>query len=67
MVGQVAEHPGQGYLGLGSLNEGDRIADQFGAQKIHGQAAISANRTAPSSRTVSVSKTRGMAISPFRF
>jgi hypothetical protein len=37
-----------GVVGLGLLNEGDQIANQFWSKRFIGGAAISTNRTAPS-------------------
>ena len=48
-----------GVIGLGPLNEGYQVADQFGPKRFIGVAEISANRTALSLRTLSVSKTTG--------
>ena len=36
-VGALEHEHLDGVVGLGSLNEGDQIADQFGPQKIHGR------------------------------
>ena len=36
-VGALEHEHLDGVVGLGSLNEGDQIADQFGSQKIHGR------------------------------
>jgi hypothetical protein len=36
-IGTLEHEHLDGVVGLGSLNEGDQIADQFGPQKIHGR------------------------------
>ena len=51
----MSEHL-ESLVGLGSLNEGNQIADQLGPQRFMGGAAISANRTAPFFARMAVKK-----------
>lgn len=56
-VGALKYERLDGVISLGSLNQGNKIANQSGPSRFIGGAAMSANRTPPSLRTLSVSKT----------
>ena len=46
-VGALEHEHLDGPVGLGSLNEGDQIADQFGPHKIHGRGRNFHEQNAP--------------------
>src|SRR5262249_33669288 len=56
-VGALEHERLDGVISLGLLNQGNKIADRCGPQQVHWRGAMSANRTPPSLRTLSVSKT----------